>query len=185
MIARLVIALAAGLVGAGIVHIVGVLSVPAIAGGGAVERVAALGAPGAFRPVPTNDPFARAVACLVPGDGPRRVIATGGGALGFWSATVFAPGGEAVYSLNDRTAIDEAFDLILAAPDDVARLRGELDETAPELVAVPAPRGRIAEGAGAPVAALVVLRTHVTDPTLGAEADAFLASATCEPLEVG
>lgn len=185
MIARLLIALAAGLLGAGIVHIVGVMSVPAIAGGGAVERIAALGPPGTFRAIASDDPFARAAACLVPGDGPRRVIASGGEALGFWAATVFAPDGEAIYSQNDRTAIDGTFDLILAAPEDVARLRGELEETAPELVAVPAPGGGASEAQGAPVAALVVLRTHMADPTLREDAEAFLASATCDPLQVG
>ena len=173
---RLALAVLIGLVGAGIVHIVSVLAVPTLSNSGTFERIGALGAEGTFHRMPTDDPFARAVACAVPLDQPRRVVATGSeatGEVGFWSASVLARGGEAIYSLNDRTAIDGTFDLILATPATITELRAELDENAPELVAVPTDR------------AAVVLRTHVADPSLQSRADRFLASASCGPLEMG
>ena len=175
MIARLLIAVAAGLVGAGIVHIVGVLAVPTLSPTDPYSRIVALGEPGRFHPLPVDDPFARAVACAMPLGDARRVVAENAFPveLGFWSAAVFAQDGTAIYSLNDRTAIDGLLDLIVATPERVGRLRGELDQNAPELVAVPGD------------AAVAVLRTHVSDPGLVPLADAFLGSASCEPLVVG
>ena len=174
MIVRLVLGVLAGLLGAGIVHIVGVLAVPALSDAGLFERIEGLGAPGRFHPLPTDDPFALAVACAAPTDEPRRVVSDDPvpGEIDFWSASVFGPDGGAIYSLNDRTAIEGRFDLILATPAAVAEMRAELDESAPELVAVPE-------------RAVVVLRTRVTEPTLRARAEAFLASASCDPLEMG
>ena len=175
MIVRLLLALVIGVVGAGIVHIATVLAVPPLADAGPYESAASLGPEGRFHALSVDDPFVRAVACTVPIDPPRRAVATAvlPSEIGFWSASVFARDGSVVYSINDRTAIEGLFDLIVASPQTITELRTELDTNAPELVAVPGER------------AVVVLRTYVADPTLESAAMAFLRSASCGELQMG
>lgn len=167
---RLVIALLAGLLGAGIVHIVAVLAVPRLADADLVDRAEALGARDRFVALPQDDPMLRAALCLVALDEPARVFA--GGDVPFWSASVVTPTGISIYSTNDRTARERTLDVIVLNAGQVDTLREELSEDAPELVAVDAGE------------AIVVLRALVPDATFAPAVEALLGEASCAPLEI-
>ena len=166
---RLAMALACGLVGAGIVHIVTVLSAPALAERTAFDRVGELGGEGAFAPFPQPDPHLEARVCRFPLERPVRIA--GEGAVPFWSASVLSREGTNLYSLNDRTATGGTLDLVVARRDDLTALREGLGQQATELVPVNAD------------AAMVIVRSFVPDETRSAEAGRFLSTLSCEAFE--
>lgn len=163
---RLALAAVIGLIGAGIVHIIAVLATPRLSDNNAFARFG--GEVGRFEPVESNDPLARAVACRFDLARPVRLLAEGD--VPFWSASLLAPDGTNIYSLNDRTAEDAALDLIVVRRSEVEALREQLVEDPPEIVALPFD------------SAMVVLRALVPDETYGALAGAFLGEASCDPL---
>ena len=163
----LALALLVGLVGAGVVHAVSVLTVPRLAPRTGFEVAGELGADGRFAPLPEADPYLRAAVCRFSTERPVRAFASGD--VPHWSASVVTREGVSAYSLNDRVALDGALDLVVLRASDLPRWREELSEDV-ELVPVDS------DGA------MVVLRSFAPDPTRVAELDRFFGGASCEPL---
>ena len=164
------LALACTLVGAAIVHIVGVLGVPANAPRTGFEVARELGAEGRFVPLPEDDPFLRSVVCRFPIDEPVRVYAEGD--VPMWSASVIGADGVNAYSVNDRVALGGSLDVVVLRSSDVAEWRDLLSDDV-ELVPLSGEGG------------MAVLRAFAPDDTWGPTIERFLGEATCEPVNLG
>ena len=176
----LAVSVAAGLVGAILLHIVIILAIPHFAGQKAWQKVEALGAPGEFhrlandapqRALSEADPFVRSAICLFDASaGPVHVADAD--APPFWSLAVFDPGSNEVYSMNDRTAVERRVDVTLATPLQLIALRRSTPDALARsiLVELPQPRG------------YVVLRTIAADETWDGIAGRFLSDARCAPV---
>lgn len=193
--ARLLLALLVGLVGAAVVHIAVIFTVPLVAENNAWGRLSRLGAlfapvridtaripaetgsPGAASQVSPAaspgfafvDPAFATVACRFSlADGPARLAASR--ATDFWSASIYSREGDNLYSINDRSAVGGQFDLLVGTSEQLAEARAssaERDETAiPVEVA-------ITEG-------YLTLRVLVDEESKRPGVEAFMASVTCE-----
>ena len=162
------LALASGLAGAGIVHIVGVLGVPANAPRTGFEVAAELGGQGRFAPLPEDDPFLRSVVCRFDLTEPVRVYADG--SVPMWSASVIGADGANAYSVNDRVALGDTLDLVVLRTAEVSEWRDVLSDDI-ELVPLSSDGG------------MAVLRAFVPDATWEPTVTRFLESATCAPVE--
>ncbi len=177
---NLAIAVAAGLVGAAMLHIVIVLSIPHFAGGKAFAKVEALGPPGAFHTLDRDkpdlalseaNPFLRSALCVFDA-GAAPVHVSDGQSAPFWSLSVFDPESNEVYSMNDRTAVERRVDVTLATPLQLIALRRSTPDALSRsiLVELPDPKG------------YVVIRTIAEDETWERIAGRFLAEARCAPV---
>ncbi|WP_315919458.1 DUF1254 domain-containing protein [Mesorhizobium sp. SP-1A] len=176
---RLLHAIAVGLVGAGIVHIVVLLLVPQFSERDAWSRLsmkselytmAELKSETGGAPVVKSvDPLFRAAACRFDlDDGMVKVKAPG--QVPFWSLSVYDRNGHNVYSLNDRGATGGALNAIVLTPAQMAEVRKELPEGLEGSVFVEADIG---EG-------IAVIRAFVPDPSWLPAVDRFFAQSSCE-----
>lgn len=135
MIAALVRSVFAGLLVAGLVHVVAVLTLPDAAPGDAVERVARTAETGRFTVVPADgsllgdlDPwFVHAVCPFDLADGPVEV--TGRMPADVWSLAVAAGAGTLSGSLDRAAVADDRMDVVLGRPADLERIRLERAES--------------------------------------------------------
>ncbi|PSJ51079.1 DUF1254 domain-containing protein [Kumtagia ephedrae] len=168
-------ALAVGLVGAGIVHIVILLMIPSFSARDAWTRLSAASGLYEVARIDTGtggaaDPSAAAAACRFDlADGVVHVSAPS--KVPFWSISVYDRDGTNLYSLNDRAAPDRLLDLVVLTPDQMIELRKDLPEEFAQSVLVELPLG---EG-------IVVLRALAPDASWRPAVDAFLAEAACIP----
>lgn len=177
---NLLVAIAAGLVGAAILHIVIILAIPQFSTRDAWSKVSRLGEAGQFYPLANepndsglynHDPYLRSAICIFDaGDAPVRITADG--ALPFWSLAVYDRHSNELYSMNDRSAVERQVDVTLATPLQMIALRRRTPETLTGsiLVEVPKPNG------------FIVLRTIAEDRTFESIARDFLAGASCAPV---
>ena len=188
---RLILALVAGLVGAAAVHIATIFAIPVMAENNAWGRLARIaelhqvaridsligsnaGAIGRLDKPGTHDfafidPAFVTAACrfsLV--DGPVRMQATG--RIDFWSASIYSRSGDNLYSINDRSAVDGQFDLLVATPEQLSEA-GTSDER--EETSIPVGVD-IDEG-------YLTLRILVDEESKRPDVDAFVHSVTCAP----
>lgn len=108
---RSLYAIAIGLVGAALLHIVIILSLPSFTGRDAYTRVQAFGEANRFFPLasegntlaPVNDdPAMKTAVCTFSVEnGPIRLFADG--EVPFWSLAVYDEASNEVFSMNDRT----------------------------------------------------------------------------------
>lgn len=174
-------ALLFGLIGAGIVHIAVVLLVPFYSDRNAWSRISAYGDDWQFHSVTRDgapgtvplafDPLFQAAACrfdIV--DLPAHI--TGIGTAPYWSISVYNRQGENIYSINDRTAIADQLDLVIATPLQMIELNKTKPAAAENSVLIEADMD---EG-------FVVIRSFVPDESWKEEIDSFLKSASCTPL---
>lgn len=190
---RLLLALVAGLVGAAVVHIVSIFAIPMMAENNAWGRLAriadiyqiaqvdSLHGDGAAEPAASAKPGIHDFAFIDPAfvtaacrfsltDAPVRMRATG--RIDFWSASIYSRSGDNLYSINDRSAVDGQFDLLVATPEQLAEAGAgdERDETA-------IPVGvDIGEG-------YLTLRILVDEESKRPEVEAFVGSLTCAPIQ--
>ena len=164
------LALACGTVGSAIVHIVGVLGVPANATRTGYDVAGELGADGRFVPLPEDDPFLRSVVCRFPLGEPVRIYAEGN--VPMWSASMITEEGVNAYSVNDRVALGGSLDVVVLRAGDVADWRDVLSDEV-ELVPLSGEGG------------MAVLRAFVPDATWEPTVRRFLDEATCEPVQLG
>ncbi|MBK8458443.1 MAG: DUF1254 domain-containing protein [Phyllobacteriaceae bacterium] len=177
---RFVVALASGLVGAALIHIVVLFLVPHYSERDAWSRMAERG--GLFEIVDLSsakprepalwsaDPLLRAVGCRFDlSDGPVQLTAPAG--VIFWSLSAFDRKGINVFSINDKTA-DASVDIVLASPFQAIELRKDRPQELADsiVVEVPSPEG------------LVVLRAFQPDWTHGAAVETFFAEADCQQI---
>lgn len=180
---RLLHALFAGLVGAGIVHIVILLLLPSFSERDAWSRLAQAAdlytvtrIAGAETTVPGDaepllapvDPLFDAVAC--------RFDLTNGiahlkapGTVPFWSVSVYDRGGQNIYSFNDRTANDGVLDFLIATPVQMVEIRKSLP---PELETSVFVEADVEEG-------IVVIRSFIPDESFRPAITAYLDSISC------
>ena len=168
-----------GLVGAAALHILIILTVPYFTGNDAYTRIADLGEPLRFHPLPNgaaargglvnDDPGMRTGACAFSvADAPVRLYAPAG--VPFWSVAVFDSSANEVFSMNDRTAVAGALDVVVATPIQLNAIRKALPAALAQSILVEMP---VDEG-------YAVLRTFVPTATMDEAALSFLGNAGCE-----
>ena len=147
-------AIVIGLVGAALLHIVIILSLPSFTGRDAYTRVQAFDEPNRIFPL------ARSGNTLLPiNDDPSMLTA------------VYDSASNEVFSMNDRTSVGGALDTLVATPVQLIAIRKALPQELEQSILVEM-RGE--EG-------YAVLRTFVPTRSRQEEAAAFLAGASCEP----
>ena len=171
-------AIAVGLVGAALLHIVIILSLPSFTGRDAYTRVQAFGEANRYFPLasegntlaPINDdPAMKTAVCTFSvEDGPIRLFADGD--VPFWSLAVYDEASNEVFSMNDRTSVSGALDTLIATPIQLISIRKAVPAELEQSILVEM-RGE--EG-------YAVLRTFVPTQSRQEAATAFLADASCE-----
>ncbi|WP_313532206.1 DUF1254 domain-containing protein [Shinella sp.] len=171
-------AIAIGLVGAALLHIVIILSLPSFTGRDAYTRVQTFGENNRFFPLasvgdtlaPLNDdPAMKTAVCTFSVEnGPIRLFADG--EVPFWSLAVYDDASNEVFSMNDRTSVTGALDTLIATPIQLIGIRKALPPELEQSILVEM-RGN--EG-------YAVLRTFVPTASRQPAAVGFLAEASCE-----
>lgn len=176
---RLLFVLVAGIVGAGLLHIVIVLALPAYAERDVWTRIVGLGPDSVFHVLPPNEPdgltstnpFLRTAVCRFDiSREPVRVSASG--TIPYWSLAVFDPDANEAYSMNDRIVTASALDIVIATPLQMIGYRKTLPEDLANSVIIEFPD---TDG-------YVVLRTVAPDGSWEALTQAFLGGAVCQPV---
>jgi len=178
---RVLFVILTGLVGAALLHLVIILSLPYFSEKDAYTRVLAEGSRHIFHRLPDvrdraglvqDDPFMELSACAYDiSQGPIRIYARGD--VPFWSLGIYDAASNEVFSINDRTSSGGILDVVLATPAQLTLLRKALPETINESILVETQR---ADG-------YVVLRTMVPQDSFVPAASAFLSEAICAPFE--
>lgn len=176
-------AILVGLAGAALLHIVIILSLPRFTGRDAYTRVQVFGETHRFFPLaneasglaPANDdPALRTAVCAFSvEEAPVRLFARGD--VPFWSLAVYDSASNEVFSMNDRTAVEGALDVLIATPIQLIGIRKAVPEELAQAILVEM-RGE--EG-------YAVVRTFVPAESRLEAATAFLAEAVCEPFTPG
>lgn len=176
---KLLHALAVGIVGAGIAHIVILLLVPSFSERDAWSRLAMVAGPnkvvrldadiGGTPVVKALDPSFFEAACRFDlSEGVVRI--DNAGKVPYWSASVYDRGGENIYSFNDRTATDGNLDFVVVTPAQMIELRKDLPQEFEKSIFVETP---IDEG-------IVVVRAFVPDESWKPTVSRFLDGINCE-----
>jgi uncharacterized membrane protein len=176
----LIYAIATGLAGAAVLHILIILSVPHFTGRDAYTRITAYDEDNRFFlldarknafGLSTDDPFLEEAVCSFSvEDRPVRLTAEGG--VPFWSYAVYDSSSNEVFSMNDRSSVGGALDTIVASPAQLNAIRKDNPDIVARSILVEMPRP---EG-------YVVLRALAPAPSFREAARDFLAGAACEPL---
>jgi uncharacterized membrane protein len=174
---------AATLLIAGVVHIVSVLLMPAVAPRDAYARVrSAMGgapankifllppmAPGA-EPLPFEDPaFAEAVCVYDLGKGMLRVAAVADGE-DYLALSFHGLAGRMFHAITDRAAIKGKIDIVIGDARQIDALQGASEEAPPQEVRITAPTKH----------GFVLVRSLAKRPSDQARARERLAAVTCE-----
>jgi len=176
---RLIYAVALGLVGAGIVHIVILLLLPyyaerdawtLISEAGPEYSMVQLNRSAAGATVLSDaDPLFEVGACrfdLAQG----MVHISAAERMPYWSLSLFDRRGINIYSLNDRAASDGALDVVIATPAQLLELRKAAPEEYADSVIVEAAADE----------AIAVVRSFVPDISWRPSVERNLAATTCE-----
>ncbi|MFA1624293.1 DUF1254 domain-containing protein [Rhizobium mongolense] len=175
---RLIFSILTGLFGAALLHLVIILALPHYTGRDAQTRVLAEGDANHFyllsaqnddAGLANSDPFLRTAVCAFDlEDNPVRFTAKGN--VPFWSIAVYDGASNEVFSMNDRTSVGGALDVLVATPIQLIGLRKSLPaELQPTiLVEMSHPQG------------YAVLRTLAPQASFDEAARSFLAGAGCE-----
>jgi uncharacterized membrane protein len=173
-----ILAVVTGLVGAALLHVVIILTMPNFTGRDGYTRVVNEGESNVFTPLSgkpdaaglaNGDPFLRLAVCSFSiAEKPVRFVAKGD--VPFWSLAIYDYDNNEVFSMTDRTAIAAgALDVIVANAAQLNVMR----KTTPEIVSrsilveMPSQEG------------YAVLRTLVPFPSMEQSASDFLDSADC------
>ncbi|MEM5582288.1 MULTISPECIES: hypothetical protein [unclassified Roseibium] len=164
---------------AAIIHILVVLSIPRNVQHNAYDKVADHGPDRQFnllpdvRPgqevLPDLDPAMKHAACRFQLDeGP--VLFDASIPAPFWSIGLFNTAGEAVYSLNNRTAGAERLSMLVLTTEQLSILRENPPENLEELIVI-----ETAE----PISGFALLRAYVPNPAKAGTIDGALQAARC------
>jgi uncharacterized membrane protein len=175
---RLIYAIALGLLGAGIVHIVILMMLPQFSERDAWSRLAMaadlyrmvrIDAEAGQEPVVKSpDPLFYAAACRFDlNEGIVHVRSPG--RTPFWSVSVYDRGGQNIYSFNDRTAETGILDFVVLTRPQTIELRKALPPDLEKSTFVETDVGE----------AMVVVRGFVPDPSWEPTVANFLHAATC------
>lgn len=176
---RLLYAVAIGLFGAGIVHIVILLMVPDFSERDAWSRLAMVS--GQYKMVRLDaetgeqplvrsvDPLFYAAACRFDlSEGAVRIATPG--TVPFWSTSIYDRNGQNIYSFNDHTPTGGNLDLVVLTTAQMIEFRKELPTNFERSIFVEA---AIDEG-------IVVIRAFVPDESWKPAVSRFLDQASCE-----
>ncbi len=170
----------AGLILAGIIHIIIVLLIPSLASKDAWSKLVTAGPQWQFTRLNHNnndgsslltaiDPQFQTASCRFSlQDNPVFIRADGD--LPFWSVAVFDRFGDNVYSFNDRTAIDQKLNLLILNSLQMSVLREDPPATVEQSIVV---ETQITEG-------FVLVRALQPDPTWATAVNKFFDKAVCE-----
>lgn len=183
---KLFLAVLVGLVGAAIIHIAIIFSIPMQAENDAWARLARFGdlfsvvrvadLPGASGAQPAATAFAFIdpafidVACRFSlENGPARLTAEE--RTGFWTASVYARNGDNLFSISERVALEGALDLLIGTREQLDLARVEGSELPDQTVSVELPTD---EG-------YVMVRSLVDSESERPFVDRFVRSIACRP----
>ena len=176
------LAIAIGIVGAALIHVVIILALPLWTGKDAFTRVKALGAENRFyslanEPNTTglynDDPHIRTAVCHFDiSDGPVQVIASSN--VPMWTVSAFNTSSDETYSMNDRSSIGTNVDVAFVTPAQMLQMRRSMPLALARavLVELPQPEGYVA------------LRAVAPTPSHEPAVRAFLANAVCAALKI-
>lgn len=175
---RLLYALAAGLFGAGIVHIVVLLLLPdfserdawsRLSGGTELYRMARIdGTPAAAIIRRSADPMFFVNVCRFNlEDGYAHIRAPG--KVPYWSVSVYDRTGQNLYSFNDRTTAGGELDFVVVSPAQMIAIRKELPEALVSSVFVEAD---VEEG-------IALVRVFVPDSSFAPQLDTYMKAMEC------
>ena len=185
-----------GLVGALLVHIAVIAAMPRVAEHNAWGRFANLGpmdavvrvdplrsaGPGTIGAVAGSDrqnfafvdpAFVTASCRFSLAGGPVRMTA-GAAQTTFWSASIYSRGGDNLYSINDRSAVDGAFDLLVGTAEQIVDVNAATvsdDQQATIPVEVDLTEG------------YMTIRVLVDQESERPSVEAFVGSLRCQPLQ--
>ncbi|MEM8650544.1 MAG: hypothetical protein AAGF54_08450 [Pseudomonadota bacterium] len=178
MVSRFIYLGICGLFLAGIIHICIVLLIPSFGSRDAARQISQNTEPYKFKrinatsgiSIANSDPFFKYSVC--PFNLTEAALQVNGENMpDFWSVAVFDEGGQVIYSLNDRTAINKALRVIVVNSIQMADLRQVQADELETSVVVEAP---VQTG-------FVLLRALVRDPSLEERGEEFLQKASCSP----
>lgn len=178
----LVIACLAGVVGAALLHLIIVLSLPSFSQRDAYTRILAEGEIHQFyrlgdmpdrAGLQKDDPFIDLSVCgFDVSEGPVRLTAVADG-VPFWSLALYDSASNEVFSINDRTSSGGRLDLVIATPAQLTQLRKDLPETISQAILV---ETKSADG-------YAVLRALSPQASYSQAVGQFLKQASCAPFE--
>ncbi|WP_185983137.1 DUF1254 domain-containing protein [Aureimonas mangrovi] len=186
---RLLLALLVGLVGALIVHIGVIFAMPQVTENNAWARLSQAMPPfratvvyaGGLSEAPLTpggerfafmDPAFIAAACrFTIADGPVRLNAEA--PRTFWSASIYSRAGDNLYSINERVALDGAFDLVVGTQAQFEQARIEGESGYEDAIPVVVTSNEL----------YLTLRTLVESESRRPFAEAFARSVRCAPLD--
>lgn len=173
-------AILVGVVGAALLHLIIILSIPHYSNRDAYSLALTMNAANRFQLVSStlrladmtnDDPFMRHAICTY--DVTERPIRlTGFGVVPFWSVAVFDDASNEVFSMNERTSVRGQLDVVVANAAQLAVIRKAQPSELAGSINVEAPR---AQG-------YVVLRSLMPQPSFEMEAERFLRAANCQSI---
>lgn len=176
------LAIAIGLIGAAIIHIIIVLALPMWTGKDAWTRVEALGDTNRFFSLANEpnltglyneDPYIRSAVCRYDiSDGPVRVVASGD--VPYWSVSAFDRASNETYSMNDRSSIGSGVNIVFVTPAQMLQLRRFMPRALERSVLV-----ELKQSQG-----YVILRAVAPAPSQRPAARAFLSNAVCTTITI-
>ncbi|SIP94763.1 Uncharacterized membrane protein [Rhizobium sp. RU35A] len=177
---KILLAILTGLVGAGLLHLVIILALPYYSERDAYSRVLREGPSFEFHVLGPGrdpaglgrtDPFLDIAVCAFDLDeGPVQLTASG--EVPFWSLATFDAASNETFSINDRTAVDDALDVILATPVQATRLRKAQAPTLAQSIIVETQQTQ----------GYAVLRAMAPQASFRPQTSEFLNGAGCLPL---
>lgn len=179
--ARVLLAVLTGLVGAALLHLIIIFSLPSFSERDAHSRVLSEGPEFEFHVIGIKpdkaglvrqDPYLETAVCAFDiTDQPVRLTSANG--VPFWSLATFDSASNETFSINDRTAADHMLDVIVATPVQATALRKALASTQAQPIIVET----------AQVEGYAVLRALVPQKSFRPAAMEFLNKADCSPME--
>jgi len=170
-----------GLVLAGLIHIVAVLTLPMLAPKNAHARLAALGPANTMIELPAAAPGRQALPMMAPdvryafcrfdlSDGPVRLNATVADEL--WLIGLYTPEGENFYSVGGADMKRSEIDLVIATTDQtVEEASADAPESSDDVIVVNSP---VTEG-------IALIRAPLAGPSRASRAERALESTHCGP----
>jgi uncharacterized membrane protein len=179
---KILLAIFTGLVGAALLHLVIIFSLPQFSQRDAYTRIIAEGESHRFyrlsetpdrAGLSKEDPMVEMAVCSFDvGEAPVRLTAANGG-VPFWSLGVFDASSDEVFSINDRTSADHVLDVVIGTPAQLATLRKSLPRGFSQTVLVETQQ---TEG-------YAVLRSLVAHKSVAPAVAQFLQQAACAPFQ--
>jgi len=177
---RILIAVASGLLIAGIVHILVVLAIPLVSPMDNWTRVAGFGEEGRFVPIPLAGPESGPVPVADPtmlqlvcrfrqADG--YVLISAIMPNEFWSFALYGQSGRTLFSLNNRTSDNNTLSMLVVSADQLARLRRNPPSDLNSYIIVETTEAR----------GVAILRTFVDNPDRLAEVRQAISRVRCVP----